>query len=621
MYHESNIVEESQVSGQRLGYTGAATLPRLHNANRELRLFTLLPGVLESPIKGRFSIADVDEKPSYQCISYAWGNAQDAREISIQGHPFRVTESLLAALIRIRREHEPVTLWADAICIDQENSVEKSLQVNMMFDIYSNCTNCFIWLGEIDTNFPGLTLENARLALETIEFLAGLGISDNLPSSLSTLEARQGAGLAIWYLLAPAWWSRIWTLQECIASREATVLWGPLSISWAAMLGAADKVIAPWVQEESQFARSGHLGDLHQVIDFSSIVRPLLLVRNKMKASEAMMDNNLLHVFWRFNQRQATDPRDRVYALLPFTAGLLRSVKSSDYGLSTGELYGRVTVDLIRFGHCLNPLIGRPPEEAVPLEEPSWVLNWQRIADVTGDNNFWVSDCFYHRFDAAHGLPGIDMDCMTSEDGRQLVLQGFCVGKVAITGVAPNDSPGTDASSKDYEPKSLLERWERYVKGDILNLLERQKELPHGDAGRLLQLNREVADVVNGMMISDKEPDPGVLGRSLREAWKESYLHNGKRDLFVTECRKFGLAPCTMKPGDEVWVLSHGRMPILLRPVDAFGLNVGDSTDATSKIPQKAGSYRLVGECYVHGIMQGEAVEEGITALKTVTLC
>ena len=51
-----------------------------------------------------------------------------------------------------------------------------------------------------------------------------------------------------------------------------------------------------------------------------------------------------------------------------------------------------------------------------------------------------------------------------------------------------------------------------------------------------------------------------------------------------------GLGPNVMRPGDIVCVLGGGVAPILLRPVD--------------------GHFQMVGECYVYGIMEGEAVQQ-----------
>ena len=57
---------------------------------------------------------------------------------------------------------------------------------------------------------------------------------------------------------------------------------------------------------------------------------------------------------------------------------------------------------------------------------------------------------------------------------------------------------------------------------------------------------------------------------------------------FVTEKGYFEVGPAYMKENDLVCVLYGGGVPFLLRPKNNF--------------------YHLVGECYVHGIMDGEAI-------------
>ena len=51
-----------------------------------------------------------------------------------------------------------------------------------------------------------------------------------------------------------------------------------------------------------------------------------------------------------------------------------------------------------------------------------------------------------------------------------------------------------------------------------------------------------------------------------------------------------GIGPPTMQTGDVVAVLFGGYTPFVLRP-------------------DEGGQWSLVGECYVQGIMEGEAVE------------
>lgn len=76
---------------------------------------------------------------------------------------------------------------------------------------------------------------------------------------------------------------------------------------------------------------------------------------------------------------------------------------------------------------------------------------------------------------------------------------------------------------------------------------------------------------------------------------------HGRRRLFVTEKRYLGLGPASMVDGDEVWVIPSAGAAFVLRPVDR-------------------GIFRLVGEAYVHGVMDGEVVGECDVKLSSICL-
>lgn len=61
------------------------------------------------------------------------------------------------------------------------------------------------------------------------------------------------------------------------------------------------------------------------------------------------------------------------------------------------------------------------------------------------------------------------------------------------------------------------------------------------------------------------------------------------RCFFVTANASMGIGPRTLHPHDLIAVLYGSKWPVVLRPVES-------------------GQYRMIGTCYVHGIMDGEAV-------------
>jgi hypothetical protein len=76
---------------------------------------------------------------------------------------------------------------------------------------------------------------------------------------------------------------------------------------------------------------------------------------------------------------------------------------------------------------------------------------------------------------------------------------------------------------------------------------------------------------------------------------------HGRRRLFVTKERYLGLGPASMVDGDEVWVVPGAGAAFVLRPVEEH-------------------TFHLIGEAYVHGVMNGEAVGRSDVELSRIRL-
>jgi hypothetical protein len=91
-----------------------------------------------------------DTKPTYETISYVWGDASVRDVVFLQGQKLEVPASAVAALKRIRYRDKARIVWIDAICINQQDTDERNSQVSLMCDIYSHATTNLIWPGEED---------------------------------------------------------------------------------------------------------------------------------------------------------------------------------------------------------------------------------------------------------------------------------------------------------------------------------------------------------------------------------------------------------------------------------------------------------------------------------------
>ncbi|KAH6838985.1 heterokaryon incompatibility, partial [Alternaria alternata] len=93
-------------------------------------------------------VSNADEQgPSYVGLSYAWGDAQIRRPILVGNKVFHATENLAVALEHLQEKDKTITFWIDAICIDQSNSNEKSVQVQRMGDIFASAVVVIAWIG------------------------------------------------------------------------------------------------------------------------------------------------------------------------------------------------------------------------------------------------------------------------------------------------------------------------------------------------------------------------------------------------------------------------------------------------------------------------------------------
>jgi hypothetical protein len=70
----------------------------------------------------------------YEALSYCWGVKE--RLYLIFNHDLKhmvVTWNLFSALLRLRYPDRPRLLWVDAICINQSDLQDKSIQVSQIY--------------------------------------------------------------------------------------------------------------------------------------------------------------------------------------------------------------------------------------------------------------------------------------------------------------------------------------------------------------------------------------------------------------------------------------------------------------------------------------------------------
>ena len=97
----------------------------------QIRLLELLPGIGEEPIEGRVIVSSLDSTSKYSAMSYVWGLALRPFYLQTMEGKVPLTASLHSALKRLRKKDAPILLWVDAICINQNDELEKVIQIRL----------------------------------------------------------------------------------------------------------------------------------------------------------------------------------------------------------------------------------------------------------------------------------------------------------------------------------------------------------------------------------------------------------------------------------------------------------------------------------------------------------
>ncbi|CAN9144873.1 unnamed protein product [Alternaria alternata] len=172
--------------------------------------------------------------PSYIALSYVWGEPGCTEEMLLNGQPVQKTVSLIAALRQLRAllgdsTHAPegfgnhnIHVWVDALCIDQSNTTEKSIQVPRMGAIYGAAELVIAWVGHNDD-------DGIRGLMEIVNsFIVDehLTLSNSIWRSVDSMTGDKVSYLirGLERLLERPWFERVWVVQEAVMARRTLLL-------------------------------------------------------------------------------------------------------------------------------------------------------------------------------------------------------------------------------------------------------------------------------------------------------------------------------------------------------------------------------------------------------------
>lgn len=571
----------------------------------QIRILHILRGDESSAIRCSLHVASLSERPAYEALSYVWGDENNLIPIQVSGRTIGVTHNLHSALTRLRLGHEDRAVWIDQLCINQDDYGEKSTQVQLMREIYSNCTSGIIWLGGIRDD---IRMEDAVAVVEYFNYLDAIS-SEGMkkppkPSFTKSALGWEGFLKALKSMgrRECAWWTRIWTVQEAVLPPAAMVHWGPFTINWEVFLQVARAFtfLSFWNLDlvygqsyENQWA----------MWEMFRYIKPLADLRTQ--------EFDALRIMTCWRGRHSTDPRDKVYALSGLQrVGALPSSERCDYTLDVAQVFESVTWDLIQCYGDLKPLSMSPRvgRKYATLGVPGWVLD---LGPARGYFSTWSTDgSLYDRFSANRGMKRVPV---AKKSRGTLDLVGVRVDTIELT----EDESHKPELDEGYRPKDVKDVVQRMRHWYAL-MLERERlgaqtQKWHWDFARLM-LNNILRD-------KDWNVTSAVTEHSLNAVF--DYMKTGApnhtmdsiiastmwRSFFTTKTGLMGLGSFEVQPGDEMWIFSMGKIPFTVRK----------RVQTQDTVPE----YEFVDACYVQGIMHGELVEkeESSPPLQTLRIC
>ena len=285
---------------------------------QEIRLIEILPGSLADTVVIRLIHTVLHEnRAKYDALSYVWGDKSDPVNIICDEYPLSVTKNLHTALVQLRRDRVYTPIWIDAVCINQEDLDERARQVRLMRQIYGNAETVYVWLGRASaTTAAGVEL--LHRAYEIKERFPEK-VKGGRPSEVEALGLPAGEDPAwrnVVEIFTRPWFTRVWVIQEVTVAANRVFLCGNFRIRQEAVqmvyrsnldfYALRYGLMQHWPQE-----RGGQYERLKNVIAFGIIAA--------YYARSGPCD--LLSLLFLTRGFEATDPRDKIFALLGITSG------------------------------------------------------------------------------------------------------------------------------------------------------------------------------------------------------------------------------------------------------------------------------------------------------------
>jgi len=559
-----------------------------------IRVLELLPGNSGSALSCRIhEIHRTNSDVDFEAISYVWGSPIPAcylHEVE-SNSMLSITESLYLALCALRYPDRSRIIWADAVCINQSDKVEKSLQVNNMGSVYATARRVVVWLGNEDFS-------------KTFKALKGLKkASDNGMSTVNFKLTRpvDNVVVAVLRTIGTPWFTRLWIIQEFVLAKDVRFCAGNQYISIDTLDNAMDnshyKVI---FDTTSPFACESY----EKFTTVQSLFKFRLMWRSGIHSMS-------LHDCFRWVHSistKCTDERDRIYALLGLVQGPTRIVPN--YSLTVTNVFLEFTWSEITTGNvdilCDADFRGRHDLYPSFLCRPDYISGMIRLLTAASGAGVSRVACAELIRPASIQIRGVIVDRISGCWKPQSVLSSKREAQIR---------PKTDthqtfedflhsvevlSSSNEFFTESTGLSYSLGTNSStgtaITNLLEVFRHI-QACAKRIMDQNptrndmtpERIQDQFWRMLTLYKYNSPPAMPKDFRHL-HPCHDYDPSPYRFTTVKGYIGRAPKHVMVDDLVVIFDGGSVPFVLRQAH-------DSIDVR---------WKLLGECYVDGWMNGD---------------
>ena len=600
----------------------------------DIRVLRLQPGAGEEPVKCTLIHYSLETRdPPYTALSYTWGDLNDRRDILCNGKLISVTANLHSSLRRIRLRDKDYLLWVDAICINQSDISEREAQVRIMRNIYEQASEVIADVGDWAED-PGLAFQ---LASDVI------GVVRDLDDSVIVMEShfeRYGlppshhqAWKAWTAFLGRPWFTRVWVIQEFALPSNVRMLCGETFFPCTALYHTIVQMIQHGMGENQRSAHDGYM----QRMASSRSCLGIMNMSIARQAIEQHAPQTLLKLLESSRSCEASDDRDKIYALLGLSADAADLSLDINYSESSSQVFQRVARRLLLAEGGVETLYGAGGSRKLQ-DLPSWTPDWscRKAASHLGGLRDSNQHLIYHASrDSSFNVHFI-------EDSKCLVVVGCVVDEIRVLGGAFFWDTH-DSSIDDLVIWDKLRAWETEARGLVNHItsypgahsvydaywrtcignkthLEAEAEAPAEYAEsfaallKIQKIYQETAPIsqhktpffASNLTSETEAKEFARLEIKSRPYRLSQQVMLWGRRFCVTSKGYFGMVTENTLAGDSICIVMGSAVPFIVRKTE---------------VPQSSSSnYSLQGECYIHGIMNGEALDAEDFKVKDINL-